>query len=240
MLRMKGKLLHTMSFVIRKFDYQETLGAKLKAIRRSANLTLSELSAQTKIRKSFLSAFENSDYAKLPDKIYARHYLKTYIRALGGDEDYFLEQFESECGTCDFTKHARLPRRRTSAWQLFVASRYIKVFFVVAIAVGVASYMGYQLRAIVAPPDLLIYEPSDGFLTFEAHVTVSGHAEQGAKVVINGLTILLSQDGSFETEVALERGVNLIMIESTKRHSRPATEYRRVVLKQDGTLSFAK
>lgn len=227
-----------MAFVIRKFDYQETLGAKLRVIRRCANLTLSELSAQTKIRKSFLTAFENGDYAKLPDPIYARNYLKTYIRALGGDVEYFLEQFESECGTCDFVKHAQLPRRRTSAWQLFVASRYVKIFFVVAIAACVASYMGYQLREIVAPPDLLVYEPSDGFLTTNAHVTVSGHAEQGAKVLINGLNILLSQDGSFETEVALERGINLIMIESTKRHSRPATEYRRVVLRQ-GSISFA-
>ena len=229
-----------MTFVIRKFDYQETLGAKLKAIRRSANLTLSALSIQTKIRKSFLSAFENGDYAKLPDPIYARNYLKTYVRALGADVDYFLEQFESECGTCDFMKNARLPRRRASAWQFLVASRFVKVFVVAAMAISILSYVGYQLRAIVSPPDLLVYEPLDGFQTAQARVTVSGHAEQGAAVTINGMSVLLSQDGSFETEVALERGLNLIVIESTKRHSNPAVEYRRVVLKQDGSISFAK
>ncbi len=229
-----------MSFVIRKFDYQETLGAKLKAIRRSANLTLSELSAQTKIRKSFLTAFENGDWGKLPDPIYARNYLKTYVRALGGDVDYFLEQFESECGTCDFMKNARLPRRRASAWQFLVASRFVKVFFLATLAISIMSYVGYQVRAIVSPPDLLVYEPSDGFLTADAHVTVAGHAEEGAQVTINGLSVLLSQDGSFETDVALERGLNVIVIESTKRYSHPATEYRRVVLKQDGSISFAK
>jgi cytoskeletal protein RodZ len=229
-----------MSFVIRKFDYQETLGAKLKAIRRSANLTLSELSARTKIRKSFLAAFENGEYGKLPDPIYARNYLKTYVQILGADVDYFLEQFESECGTCDFMKNARLPRRRASAWQFLVASRFVKLFLVGAVAIGIVSYMGYQIRAIVAPPDLLVYQPSDGFLTQEAQVTVSGHAEEDAQVTINGLRILLSQDGSFETDVALERGLNVIVIESTKRHSQPATQYRRVVLQQDGTLSFSR
>ncbi len=227
-----------MAFVIRTFDYQETLGAKLKAIRRSANLTLSELSVQTKIRKSFLVAFENGDYGKLPDPIYARNYLKTYIRALGGDVDYFLEQFEKECGTCDFMKNARLPRRRASAWQFLVASRFVKIFVIAAMAVSVVSYMGYQIRAIISPPDLLVYEPSDGFQTAQARVTVSGHAEEGSRVTINGLDVLLSQNGSFETDVALERGLNVILIESTKRHSRPATEYRRVVLKQDGSISF--
>ncbi|MBI4438116.1 helix-turn-helix domain-containing protein [Candidatus Uhrbacteria bacterium] len=228
-----------MAFVIRKFDYQETLGAKLKAIRRSANLTLSELSAQTKIRKSFLAALESGEFGRLPDPVYARNYLKTYVRALGGDVGYFLEQFESECGTCDFMKHARLPRQRARAWQFLVASRYVKIFLVALIAISVVSYIGSQVRAIVSPPDLLVYEPSDGFLTSEAYVTVSGHAEAGAQVTINGKTVLLSQTGSFETELALERGLNVIVIESAKRHSRTATEYRRVVLKQDDSISFS-
>ncbi|MFA4845389.1 MAG: helix-turn-helix domain-containing protein [Patescibacteria group bacterium] len=228
-----------MAFVIRKFDYQETLGAKLKAIRLSANLTLSEVAAQTKIRKSFLVALENGEFGKLPAPVYVRNYLKTYVRALGADADYFLEQFESECGTCDFMKNARLPRRRASGWQFLVASRFVKIFLVAAIALSVASYMGYQIRAIVSPPDLLVFEPSDGFLTAEARVTVSGHAEEGARVTINGMSVLLSQDGTFEVEVALERGLNVIAIESQKRYSKSATEYRRVVLKQDGFVSFA-
>mgnify|MGYP001569927712 FL=1 len=70
-----------MAFVIRKFDYSESLGEKLRAIRKSAGLTLSEMAAKTKIQKSFLQAFEMGNYAKLPDPIYARNYLKVYVRA---------------------------------------------------------------------------------------------------------------------------------------------------------------
>jgi len=227
-----------MSFVIRKFDYAENLGAKLKAIRRSANLTLSEMEAKTKIRKSFLKAFEESNYAALPDPVYAKNYLKIYVRALGGDVNYFLDQYEEECGTCDFMKNARLPRRRARAFQFLVASRYVKVLAVLAVAIAITSYVGYQVRAIVAPPDLLVYQPSDGSLTGDALITVTGHAEDGAAVKVNGVDVLLSVDGSFEIDIALERGLNVIEIESTKRYSRPAMEYRRVVLQQDRTLSL--
>jgi transcriptional regulator with XRE-family HTH domain len=222
-----------MSFVIRKFDYQETLGEKLKAIRRCANLTLSEISASTKIRKPFLKAFESGDYAKLPDSIYARNYLKTYVRALGGDVDYFVEQFENECGTCDFTKNARLPRARARARQFLVTSRFVQVFVIITLALATTGYLGYELRAIISAPELAVYEPEDGHATQEALVKVSGMTEEGTRVKVNGIDVLLSQDGQFETVVALERGLNVISIESAKRYSRPATEYRRVVLKQE-------
>lgn len=223
-----------MSFVIRKFDYQETLGEKLKAIRRCANLTLSELAASTKIRKTFLKAFETGDYAKLPDSIYARNYLKKYVRALGGNTDYFLEQFEKECGTCDFTKNARLPRARTRTWQFIVASRFVQVFVICALAIAVTLYLGYELRAIISAPELTVFEPQDGYTTQDALIKVTGVTETEGRVKVNGADVLLSQNGRFETEVALERGLNVITIESSKRYSHPAIEYRRVVLEEEG------
>jgi len=228
-----------MAFVIRKFDYSESLGEKLKVIRHCANLTLSEMAERTKIRKAFLKAFEAGDYAKLPDPIYSRNFLKIYVQSLGGDVDYFLEQFEAECGTCDLTQISRLPRSRARAFQFLVASRFVKIFAVVLVMAGIVSYFGYQIQAIISPPILLVYEPADGIMTQDALISVTGQADDGARVKINGVDVLLSKDGTFELDVALERGLNVIAIESTKRYSHPATEYRRVVLQQDRSISFS-
>jgi len=229
-----------MAFVIRQFDYSESLGEKLKAIRKSAGLTLSELSTKTKIRKSFLQAFETGTYGKLPDPIYARNYLKVYVRALGADASYFLEQFELECGTCDFTKNARLPRARARAFQFLVASHFVKVFLLVLVGLTIVGYLGFQIKAILSPPDLFVFTPSDGIKTDDALITVTGQAQQDTRVRVNGIDVLLSQDGTFSVEVALERGLNVIIVESQKRYSKPATEYRRVVLGENKTISFQK
>lgn len=228
-----------MTFIIRKFDHSESLGGKLKAIRAAAGLTLSELSARTKIRKIFLQAFETGNYAKLPDPVYARSYLKVYVRALGGDVGYFLEQFESECGTCDFTKNARLPRARARTFQFLVASRFVKIFSFGFVGLMIVGYLGLQVRAIISPPELLIFDPTDGIKTQEALITVTGQAQEGSHVRVNGLDVLLSQDGTFEVDVALERGLNVIAIESQKRYSKPAMEFRRVVLMETRTISFS-
>lgn len=226
-----------MSFVIRTFDYSETLGQKLKALRRSANYTLNEMVERTKIQKSFLQALEDSDYSKLPDPVYARNFLKIYVRALGANETYFLDQFETECGTCDFMSEARLPRRRARPLQFLVASRFVRIFSVAAIALVMCGYMGYQIRAILLPPELSVLSPSDGIMTAEAMIAVAGNAEPGTQVTVNGQSVLLDQSGQFSADVALERGVNVIVIESTRRYSKPAVEYRRVVLEQDRNLS---
>lgn len=227
-----------MAFVIRKFDQAQTLGEKLHAMRREANFTLAEMEEKTKIRKAFIKAFESGEYNKLPASIYARNYLKIYVRALGGDTTYFLDLFEQERGTCDFVGSSRLPRRRTRALQFLVASKFLKVGAISLVAFAVVGYIGWQLQAIAAPPDLLVYAPNDGIMTDEAMITVSGHAEEGTQVKINGDMVLLEQSGFFEKEIALERGLNVIEVESTKRYSKPAVEYRRVVLEQDRTISY--
>lgn len=227
-----------MTFIIRKFDNSQTLGEKLKSVRREANFTLSEMEKKTKVRKVFLQAFESGKYDKLPASIYARNYLKAYVRALGTDETYFLEQFDLERGTCDFIKNACLPRKRTRALQFLVASRFVKIGLLSFLALIVVAYIGFQVRTIAAPPELLIYEPSDGTLTHEAMILVTGHAEEGSRVKINGSEALLSKTGYFEVKVALERGLNVIEVESAKRYSKSAIEYRRVVLDQGNTLSL--
>jgi transcriptional regulator with XRE-family HTH domain len=227
-----------MAFVIRQFDYSQSLGKKLKAIRAAAGWTLSEMVIKTKVRKSFLQAFEAGDFARLPDPVYARNYLKIYVRALGGDVHYFLQQFEMECGTCDFTKNARLPRRRARALQFLVASRFVKVCTLGLIGLAIVAYLGLQIRAIVSPPELLVFSPADGVKTQKALITVAGQAQEGAQVRVNGVDVLLSRDGTFEIDVALERGLNVIAIESQKRYSKSATEYRRVVLGEHQEISF--
>lgn len=227
-----------MTFVIRKFDHAESLGEKLKLIRATAGLTLSELAAKTKIRKRFLQAFEAGAYNKLPDLLYARNYLKIYVRALGGDVEYFLEQFEAECGTCDFTKGARLPRKRLHALQFLVASHYVKIFALLLVSLSIVGYLGLQIRTIISPPALVVYSPSDGIQTQEALIRVTGLAQEEAIVRVNGSNVLQSKDGMFEVEVALERGLNVITIESSKRYSKTTTQYRRVVLGADRSISF--
>ncbi|MBI2474917.1 helix-turn-helix domain-containing protein [Candidatus Uhrbacteria bacterium] len=229
-----------MPFTIRQFNHQERLGDKLKALRKEANLTLTQMAEKTKIRKQFLKQLESGQYDKLPDPIYTRNFLKVYLHILNTEDLYFLDLFEHERGTCDFIKQACLPRQRTRSLRFFVASRFIKIGLFSFMALSVVFYFGIQIRTIIMPPKLSIFEPLDGIATQDATISVSGQAENGAGVKINGTEVLMEKDGTFKLEIALERGLNIIKIEGMKRYSKPAVEYRRVVLNQDRTVTITQ
>ena len=222
-----------MSFVIRKLNNEQNLGQQLRAMRLELNITLPDMARKTKIRKVFLEAIEQNMFDRLPEPLYTRNLLKTYVRLLGGDIDYVLNRFEVERGTCDFTKASRLPRKRTRAAAFFTPARFVKLAILILTVCGIATYLGFQVRSITAPPQISLVEPADGFTTNQAVIKIVGKTTQNSTVRVNGEEILLSKDGAFETEVALERGLNLITVEGAKRYSRPATIYRRVILKQE-------
>lgn len=227
-----------MSFLIRQLNSHQHLGEKLKALRKEANVTLSDMVERTKIRKVYLKRLESGAYDKLPDPIYTRNFLKIYLRVLGAEETYFLDLYEQERGTCDFVKKACLPRQRAGTLRFLVTSRLLKMGLFAGVALSILFYLGFQVYTILTPPKLVIFDPTDGLMTNDATISVSGQVEKGSHVQINGVEVLLTNIGKFSYEVALERGLNVIKIEGSKRYSRSALEYRRVVLDQSRTISY--
>jgi transcriptional regulator with XRE-family HTH domain len=222
-----------MSFVIRQFEESETVGKRLKAMRAATGLTLSELAAKTNIRKPYLAAFEADAFDKLPAPMYARQYLKTYAKALGGDPEYFVHRFEDERGTCDFLHASRLPVQRTHSSLFVVPSRWLAGAGLVTLLLAITGYLGFQVRQIVRAPDLMVVEPADGFATENAIVAVRGQTDPEARVSINGIQVLTDKNGQFTTDIQLERGLNVLEITGAKRYSRTSTIYRRIVLEED-------
>jgi len=229
-----------MSFSIRQFHNKQTLGEKLFTLRKEAHLTLSELSEKTKIQKKYLKAFENGAYQKLPDPIYSRNYLKRYIQTMGGNEKYYLDQFEQERGTCDLVKSNQVPRQKARAIKFFVASRMIKVAIFVLFIGSLTAYLGFEVKTIISPPQIDIIYPVDGASTKEATILVKGKVEKGTVLKINGQDVLLAQNGTFEKEMALERGLNILSFSGAKRYSHTSTQFRRVIFDNSKSVSLEK
>lgn len=219
-----------MSFLIRPLQDQETVGGMLKSLRKNQHRTISELAAETKLRPALLRAFEANQFQSLPAPVYARQYIRSYAKALGADPDYVMAKFNDQCGACDLTDPLRLPREKVERRLLLAMHRLLRVGGFAALALVVIGYLAFQVQAMYAPPEMVVYEPADGTATKEALIEIRGQAEKEVQLTINGLPVLPARDGAFRSELVLERGLNLIRIEAAKRHSRPAVIYRRVVL----------
>lgn len=56
--------------------------------------TIEEISNETKIKKSYLLAIEESRFEELPVEVYSRYYIKIYAQLLGIDPKKTLEEYE--------------------------------------------------------------------------------------------------------------------------------------------------
>lgn len=224
-----------MPFLIRKLNAPRSIGEELSHLRREQNLTLSEMAEKTKVRKQLLGALEKGAVADLPERLYTRNLFRTYVKTLMGNEAYFLNRFDEEWGSCDVPHFGRVPFRRAGSRAFLSPSKIIAFFGIAAACFSVMAYLGLEVLEITSPPDIQVSSPSDGFTTDQAIIRMTGKTKPNVSLKVNGSQILLSKDGSFETEIALERGLNVVAFEGSKRYSKATRMYRHIVFQQNHT-----
>lgn len=74
----------------------EGVGLWLRHARESRNLTLEDVEAQLRIRKRYLKALEQADYAALPGDLQIRGFLRNYARFLGLSPEEAIARYEAD------------------------------------------------------------------------------------------------------------------------------------------------
>ncbi len=73
----------------------ESLGHYLKVQRKLRGITLSDVSAASKVAPNWLVLLENDAFDKLPGEIFTKGYLRLYAECLGLDADDGLLRYEA-------------------------------------------------------------------------------------------------------------------------------------------------
>ena len=76
----------------------ESLGECFQKAREAKGLTLDEAAARTRILPQYLKAVEDNNYAKLPDEVFTKGFVRSYARILGLDEATIIRQFDESGG----------------------------------------------------------------------------------------------------------------------------------------------
>lgn len=81
------------------------LGRALKRARVAQGYEISEVARTLRIRPEYLESLEEGDHARLPGRVYAIGFVRTYSNFLGLDSAVAIERFKAEAVTLD---HAHL------------------------------------------------------------------------------------------------------------------------------------
>lgn len=76
----------------------DSVGEYFKQVREAKGLTLEEVASKTRIHPEFLKALEEGNFAKLPDQVFAKGFVRAYARSLGMDEEDTIRRFGESAG----------------------------------------------------------------------------------------------------------------------------------------------
>lgn len=83
----------------------ESLGEVFQKAREAKGLTLDDAASKTRILPFYLKAVEENNYARLPDEVFAKGFVRSYARILGMDEAAVIKKFD-ESGGLFYAKRA--------------------------------------------------------------------------------------------------------------------------------------
>ena len=96
----------------------------------------------------------------------------------------------------------------------------------VVVATDPAGNANTVVRAVtvdLSSPTLTLSNPADGDSTSIPTITVSGTTEPNARLVVNGILVVVESDGTFSVRVSLSEGSNSIMATATDAAGNDAT-----------------
>ncbi|MFH0819893.1 MAG: helix-turn-helix domain-containing protein [bacterium] len=226
------------SFRTKKILENLTLGERLASLRKAKAINLATLAKKTGISQKYLLALEEGRYQKLPSRLYAKNYLKSYLASLAVDrpEDY-LKLFESEQSIYQKTNsYSDSPKNASSFnWQkilkqIEITPQKIKLALIGLTILVCFSYLGWETKKFFSPPRLVIEMPENNLITNKQLIEVKGRTEKEANLAINGQEIFVASDGSFSDKIFLQDGLNIIKISAKKRYSKDNTIFRKVLV----------
>lgn len=197
----------------RKKIEQKNLGEILKVAREKKELTLDEAEEETKVRAKYLEALENGRYDTLPGNVYALGFLTKYADFLELDRNEIVHQFKLERGEA---RHAGkfMVSRRFNESRFSVTPRLLTILIVTMVILAILSYIGYNVRNFMLPPNLVITGPVANEIIKENNVMIVGKTDSGSTVLINDQAVMPDANGNFSQMVKLNPGLNTFQVKS--------------------------
>ncbi len=196
----------------------QTVGNRLKNARLEQSLSLADVQTKIGVQKKYLEFLESADYDSLPGDVYVRNWLKLYGKFLNLNVNELLLDYklEKSVGQKFVTVEEK---KQTKIWQ-FLGPQFLKKLLVAFIVLSVFSYLAWEINNIISPPKITITQPADNTKTTASSIVVSGQTEKEIQLNINGELVLLDTDGNFSKEVNLSLGLNNLLINAKKKHSK--------------------
>jgi transcriptional regulator with XRE-family HTH domain len=215
-----------------KFSFpteKEAPGETLRLNRENKKIKLEEAASHLRIKKEYLIALENDEYDKLPSGLYGKQFLKKYCQLLRLNYKKMLANTplsEKETENNPFSQKILKP------WNLLVFPKLFRNILLIILFIFFILYLLFYFRGLSSAPKLIVKYPDKNLVTEVNNLEIKGETDPETEVIINGNSIISSEDGSFIYEIRLKSGLNNINIIAKKKHGRETLVQRQILVEE--------
>ncbi|MBI3603662.1 MAG: helix-turn-helix domain-containing protein [Nitrospirae bacterium] len=136
----------------------ESVGSFFKQVRETKGLSVDEVASKTRIHPDFLKALEEGNFAKLPEQVFAKGFVRSYARSLGLDEEDAMRRFVESAGVF-YNKQSELDRLRVRQLEDERRKQANRKVVIAAAAVAVLGLVLLLNREQSVAPSRQVVEP---------------------------------------------------------------------------------
>ncbi len=209
-----------------------TLGSVLKKIRANKDLSLEEISNATKIQVKYLRWLEDDNYKRLPAPVYVEGFLKSYAKFTNEDYKEIIALFRKEQGIREnmSSKDKNLgPMKPLKDTSIIISSKIIIISLVCLATLISFAYLYRQAYFIFAPPTIEISSPSRDTTISNQTIEIIGKSSVGSQISINDQSIFANTDGTFQENIKLNEGLNVLKISSINKMGKKSEVIRNII-----------
>lgn len=211
----------------------KTVGVMLQEARIARKLTPAAVEQAIKIREKYILAIEADDFGALPSPSYAKGFVRNYAEFLGLPTDSVMAFFRRQM--TDVTRTSLLPKGVSDPLNApfvhLTPGRFIGLLVSILFVVFL-TYLGRQYFRIGESPPLTLTSPENQQIVESSRVVVEGKTDPDTTVMINGVSVVVRDDGRFYEQIAVEPGVNKITVTATSRFGKSTVVTREVGYQQ--------
>jgi len=215
-----------MNFQTKEIYAAELVGTKFKKIREERRVSLDDVSSGTKIQKKYLIALEENQFAVFGGDIYAQNFIKSYARFLNLPHRDFLELYkDNNAGAFKGSKAGEIKSAKS---RLIFSHKFFRNFVLVLVGAALLGYIGFEIKRVLTPPLVSVISPPNDYISAVPRVELLGKVGNGAKLKINGQEVFTEEDGSFQENLDLGSGLNVIKLGAQKKYGEEKVVYWRI------------
>lgn len=204
------------------------VGAFLKSAREEQNLSIHQVSRETRIKPEFLEAIENEKWEKLPELPVVAGFVKNIADALNLNREQAIALLRR-----DYPPKKLVINPTPDIKSRFsIGPRVIFAAFVFILLLGVGSYLFYQYRLFVNPPVLVVLSPVQNEKITGKTLIVRGTTDAAATIRVNNQPADVDQDGSFTANIDVIPETHEVEIKAVSRSGKETVIHRTIMVTQ--------